>query len=29
VLQWTFDPARRGQTPVDGWVTVPLNFKLS
>jgi protein TonB len=29
VLQWTFDPARRGRTPVDGWVTVPLNFKLS
>jgi protein TonB len=29
VLQWTFDPARRGQTPIDGWVTVPLNFKLS
>jgi protein TonB len=29
VLQWTFDPARRGQTAIDGWVTVPLNFKLS
>jgi protein TonB len=29
VLQWTFDPAKRGQTPIDGWVTVPLNFKLS
>jgi protein TonB len=29
VLLWTFDPARRGQTPIDGWVTVPLNFKLS
>jgi protein TonB len=29
VLQWSFDPAKRGQTPIDGWVTVPLNFKLS
>ena len=29
VRRWRFDPARRGQTPIDGWVTVPLNFKLS
>ncbi|MES2263801.1 MAG: TonB family protein [Pseudomonadota bacterium] len=29
VLAWAFDPARRGQTPIDGWVSVPLNFKLS
>jgi protein TonB len=29
VLAWTFDPAKRGQTPVEGWVSVPLNFKLS
>jgi protein TonB len=29
VTAWSFDPARRGQTPVDGWVKVPLNFKLS
>ncbi|WP_395399353.1 energy transducer TonB [Pseudoduganella sp. UC29_106] len=28
VAQWTFDPARRGQTAVDGWVQVPLNFKI-
>jgi len=29
VAAWTFDPARRGQTAIDGWVKVPLNFKLS
>jgi protein TonB len=29
VLAWSFEPARRGQTAVDGWVSVPLNFKLS
>jgi protein TonB len=29
VTSWVFDPARRGQTPIDGWVNVPLNFKLS
>lgn len=29
VLAWSFDPAKRGQTPIDGWVKVPLNFKLS
>jgi len=29
VTAWSFDPAKRGQTPIDGWVKVPLNFKLS
>lgn len=29
VQGWAFEPARRGQTPIDGWVKVPLNFKLS
>ena len=29
VTSWGFDPAKRGQTPVDGWVNVPINFKLS
>ena len=30
VLQrWVFAPARRGQTAVDGWVDVPIDFKLS
>lgn len=29
VQGWTFDPAKRGQTPIDGWVKVPLSFKLS
>ena len=28
VTQWAFAPARRGQTPVDGWVQVPLTFKI-
>ena len=28
VLQWAFAPARRGSTPIDGWVQVPLNFKI-
>lgn len=28
VLSWVFDPAKRGQTPIDGWVKVPLSFKL-
>lgn len=28
VLQWAFAPARRGQTAIDGWVQVPLNFKI-
>jgi periplasmic protein TonB len=29
VTSWVFEPAKRGQTPIDGWVNVPLNFKLS
>ena len=28
VLQWVFEPAKRGQNPIDGWVQVPLNFKI-
>ena len=28
VGQWTFEPAKRGDTPIDGWITVPINFKL-
>ncbi|CAB3766732.1 MULTISPECIES: energy transducer TonB [Burkholderia] len=28
VRRWSFVPARRGTTPVDGWVDVPLNFQL-
>lgn len=26
--QWTFVPAKRGATPIDGWVDVPLDFRL-
>jgi protein TonB len=29
VKGWTFVPAKRGQTPIDGWVTVPIEFKLT
>lgn len=29
VSTWTFDPIRRGSKPIDGWVTVPIIFKLS
>jgi len=29
VRRWVFDPARRGQTAIEGWVSVPLNYKLS
>jgi len=28
VKQWSFAPAMRGKTPVDGWVTVPISFNL-
>lgn len=28
VLAWAFDPAKRGSTPIDGWVQVPLTFKI-
>ena len=29
VASWLFDPAKRGNTPIDGWVKVPVNFKIS
>ena len=29
VRRWSFEPARRGQTAVDGSVSVPLNYKIS
>jgi protein TonB len=28
VNKWSFVPAMRGDTPVDGWVTVPISFNL-
>jgi protein TonB len=28
VKKWSFVPAKRGTTPIDGWVTVPISFKL-
>jgi protein TonB len=28
VVSWAFAPARRGQAPIDGWVQVPLTFKI-
>ena len=28
VTEWRFVPAKRGQTPIDGWVQVPIDFKL-
>lgn len=28
VTAWAFQPARRGQTAIDGWVQIPLSFKL-
>jgi protein TonB len=28
VVSWAFAPARRGHTPIDGWVQVPLTFKI-
>jgi protein TonB len=28
VKQWSFVPAMRGKTPVDGWVSVPITFSL-
>lgn len=28
VKQWSFVPAMRGKTPIDGWVTVPISFNL-
>lgn len=29
VNQWTFIPAKRGEVATDGWVNVPLSFKLA
>ncbi len=28
VKKWAFAPAKRGSTPIDGWVTVPITFNL-
>lgn len=28
VKKWSFVPAKRGSTPIDGWVTVPISFQL-
>jgi protein TonB len=28
VRQWSFVPAKRGDEPQDGWVSVPIDFKL-
>ncbi|BET26996.1 outer membrane transport energization protein TonB [Limnobacter thiooxidans] len=28
VKQWTFSPAKRGETAIEAWVTVPIEFKL-
>lgn len=28
VKKWKFSPAMRGDTPIEGWVDVPINFKL-
>lgn len=29
VKNWTFVPSKRGNNPIDGWATVPIEFKLS
>jgi protein TonB len=29
VKNWTFAPSKRGNTPIDGWATVPIEFKLA
>lgn len=29
VTAWLFEPAKRGSNPIDGWVKVPINFKIS
>jgi protein TonB len=28
VRTWQFTPSKRGTTPIDGWATVPIEFKL-
>jgi protein TonB len=29
VRQWLFTPSKRGDTPIDGWANVPIEFLLS
>ena len=29
VKDWEFAPSKRGKTPIDGWATVPIEFKLA
>lgn len=29
VKGWVFSPSKRGSTPIDGWATVPIEFKLA
>jgi len=29
VKGWQFSPSKRGNTPIDGWATVPIEFKLA
>jgi protein TonB len=28
VKKWLFSPSKRGDVPIDGWATVPIEFKL-
>jgi protein TonB len=28
VRSWLFTPSKRGDTPIDGWATVPIEFKV-
>ena len=28
VMKWTFAPSKRGDTPIDGWAVVPIEFSL-
>jgi protein TonB len=28
VKQWLFSPSKRGDTAIDGWATVPIEFQL-
>jgi len=28
VKKWLFSPSKRGDAPIDGWATVPIEFKL-
>ena len=29
VKRWSFAPAKQGNEPIDGWVSVPVDFKLN